>query len=149
MTKRPNRKKNPPEDKRPRLLQNPQSMENETIVWHINTIDEEGEWGWRKLDITTFWKKIFETIKNFETMKWSDIKGYQNHSVRVSDICNKARKRLVDIGQDDTDELFSLRLSNAERIWGIRDGRVLRYSGGTLNIQCILLKQITININPL
>lgn len=57
-------------------------------------------------------------------MKWSEIKSHQSHTVTVSTISNEAQKRLRDIQQDDIDELFSLRLSGTERIWGIRDGRV-------------------------
>lgn len=54
MTKKPNRKKNPPKPNRPRILQNPLRMDDETIVWHINTVDEGGEWSWRKLKTNTF-----------------------------------------------------------------------------------------------
>ena len=98
MTKKPRRSKKPPEiNKLPRRSQDPKSTDNETIVWHINTVDEGGEWGWRKLDANTLWGEIFSKIKNFETMKWSEIKGPQSHTVSVSKISNAAQKRIFAI----------------------------------------------------
>ncbi len=53
-------------------------------------------------------------------MTWAELLGgKQNHNVSVSDLCKAARQRLEEIGQDDIDELLSLRLSGKERVWGI------------------------------
>lgn len=126
MVKKPRSKLIPHIGKSPRHQKQPQSSDSETIVWHVNTIDKEGEWGWKKLEVGTFWDVIFEAIKHFETMTWSVIKGSQNHTINVADICKEAQKRLRDIQLDDIDELFSLRISGAKRIFGIRDGRVFK-----------------------
>jgi hypothetical protein len=43
----------------------------------------------------------------------------------VAKICEEAKSRLNAIRLEDTDALFSLRLSGPERIWGILDNSVL------------------------
>jgi hypothetical protein len=41
-------------------------------------------------------------------------------------IIGEAQRRLVAIAQDDIDDLFSLHLGGKPRVWGVRDGSVLR-----------------------
>jgi len=68
-------------------------------------------------------------------MSWSELKqaaggrssGTNNHSLPVDEFVKKAKKRLEELKLDDHDELFSLRLNNTLRLYGIRDGRVLRF----------------------
>ena len=64
--------------------------------WHTMTADQIHE--------------IRTKLSNFETMTWGEIFGRNNHPIQVESICNEARDRLRDIGLDDLDELFSLRL---------------------------------------
>lgn len=52
--------------------------------------------------------------------------GNNSHLVPLSDLKKEAVDRLRELQQDDIDELFSLRLSGKERIYGIPDGRVLQ-----------------------
>ena len=49
----------------------------------------------------------------------------RNHHVSVSVLSDRARKRLKDLNLEDMEELFSLRLSGKERIWGILTQGVL------------------------
>ena len=71
---------------------------------------------------------------NFESMTWSEImrasggrsKGNNSHFVKVKSLTPDAKRRLAEIGQDDVSDLFSLRLSATERIYGIRDRRALK-----------------------
>lgn len=114
--------------KAPRIIEEPISTESKTIVWHINIIDRYGNWGWNKVNKKIFWGYIFKKIESFESMTWSEIKKNKksNHSIEVSKICHDAQNRLIEIEQDDIEELFSLRIGGKKRIWGIRDGRVLK-----------------------
>ncbi len=126
--KSPKNKINPSSKKIPRTKEDPINYESKEIAWHINTIDRLGNWGWNKLNKDVFWNDIFEKIKSFESMTWSEIKKNKknNHSVKVSKICPEAQNRLGEIELDDVEELFSLRLGSKKRIWGIRNGRVLK-----------------------
>ncbi len=73
-----------------------------------------------------FWMEIFQRIRDFETMTWHEIRRTGSHAIPVSEICPDARRCLEEIGLGDTDELFSLRLTGKQRLWGIRDREILR-----------------------
>ena len=126
--KRPLWREAPSEEKAVRLKEDPLKADSQTIAWHIHSLDKDGEWGWHnKIDKKEMLEYILGKISNYETMTWSEIKRKnENHTIPVFKICKEAQKRLQTIRQDDADGLFSLRLSGKERIWGIRDRRVLR-----------------------
>jgi hypothetical protein len=73
-------------------------------------------------------------MQNFETMTWHEIlkasggrsNGNNNHEIPISDLCSDARKRLEELNLDDTDSIFSLRLAGKQRIFGIKEKRVLK-----------------------
>lgn len=112
--KKPLQEKQLSKQKRPRGGEKPRSTESETITWHIGILDQKGTWGWRKM-------------RHFESMTWASIEASKrNSSIPVSNLSPAARIRLHQIKQDDIDVLFHLGLSGKERVWGIRDGRVLR-----------------------
>ena len=72
-------------------------------------------------------RKVLERLRSFESMTWREIDGPTgSHGVGLTSLCAAAQKRLVTIKQDDAEELFSLRVEGAARVWGIRDGHVLR-----------------------
>src|SRR5680860_208464 len=88
----------------------------------------EGGWGWQNVSRATVVERILYKLAHFETMTFPDIeravKG--SHNVSYDQLCRDAQKRLEERGLEDLDQLFSLRLSGKERIWGIREGNVLR-----------------------
>lgn len=49
-----------------------------------------------------------------------------SHNIEVNQIVKDAQRRLEEIRQADVDELFSLRLSGKERIWGIVDRNIFK-----------------------
>lgn len=52
--------------------------------------------------------------------------GTNHHNLALEGFTRDAKKRLIELKLDDISELFSLRLSNTIRIYGIKDGRVLK-----------------------
>jgi hypothetical protein len=81
--------------------------------------------GWHVAD-TAVIHFIRTKLSNFETMTWSDITikaKKQNHTVAAGMLCARAQKRLKDLKLDDLDGLLSLRLSGAQRVWGLGDIR--------------------------
>src|SRR5579872_1909941 len=70
----------------------------------------------------------------FERMTWHDIivasgsdsQGTNSHPLPVRELTKRAQDRLVELGHDDVDEFFSLRLTYTLRIYGIGENRVLR-----------------------
>jgi hypothetical protein len=76
-----------------------------------------------------FWNEIFPKLKDIETKKWFELEIEQfgkngkskNHWVHIRDIIKPARNRLKELNMDDVEELFSIRLTGKQRVWGIRD----------------------------
>jgi hypothetical protein len=117
-----------------RARENPGSTECQTPAWQFHRCDEEHSlWGWAKLNSSEH-LKIIKSLHGFEKMSWTQIKqaaggrssGTNNHVLSIDRFAKNALKRLQDLKLDDIDELFSLRLNNTLRLYGIRDGRVLR-----------------------
>lgn len=86
----------------------------------------DGPFGWKNMEGIHFWTNVFPKMKNFESMKWTEILGRNSHAVRVADISKEAYRLLQEMKMEDTEELVSLRLEGRERVWGIRDDRVFQ-----------------------
>lgn len=125
--KHPKVKVEPHLQKKPRIdLQNsPEKVIKRSPVWRIGSLDFGGPWGWERMGDLSLFKAIREKLKNFETMTWSEIEGRDHHFISIKNISKEAKQRLQDINQDDLDQLFSLRLSAKERLWGIRKEEIL------------------------
>jgi hypothetical protein len=118
-----------------RAKENPVSTEHQTPAWQFHRCDEEHSlWGWSKLAEGKR-LEIIKLLHDFEKMSWNEIKkaaggrssGTNNHSLPIDGFTKEAQKRLQQLKLDDVDELFSLRLNNTLRLYGVRDGRVLRF----------------------
>jgi len=114
------------ESKTPRIRKPFDTGYNKNPVWQIGNIDLGGPFGWSKIDRGHLVDEILPKIQNFETMRWQEILGRNNHEIRISDISRTAQRRLADIKLDDIDQLVSLRLTARERIWGIKSQKTLR-----------------------
>lgn len=78
--------------------------------------------GWHQIDQATL-HDIREKLAHFESRTWNEIlvvSKDRNHTVEVSKLCVEARKRLISMKLDDVEEVVSLRLAGAERVWGLR-----------------------------
>jgi len=83
-------------------------------------------YGWRSVTRETL-LYIREKLANFESMTWSEILvngKKRNHYIKVSEITSEARRRL-EAKALALDEVVSLRLSGAERVFGYLDNGVL------------------------
>ena len=69
-------------------------------------------------------KKVIERLTGFETITWDDLRRSGSHPVSIGDLIKEARDRLQKLKIDDLDELYSLRISGRERLWGMRIGNV-------------------------
>lgn len=119
-----------------RTKENPGSTDHQTPAWQFNLCDKDHElWGWEKLKPMDFISLIRQHLHSFENMVWSQIKqaaggrssGTNSHPLAIEEFAIHAKKRLQQLNLDDIDELFSLRLTNTLRLYGIRDGRVLKF----------------------
>lgn len=106
----------------------PTSSEHEKICWSFTILDYHGNHGWKDISFGGHKEQIFEKLACLETMSWAEIKNAkkQHHPVSREKLSKQAQQRLMELKQDDIDELFSLRLSGKERVYGVRDQRVLK-----------------------
>jgi hypothetical protein len=81
-------------------------------------------YGWHEIDPAML-AYIQNKLRAFESMTLSQIflkAKKQNHGVEVYKLSLEARKRLSELGHDATvEELYTLRLTARQRIWGIRE----------------------------
>lgn len=93
--------------------------------WRIGLLELVDPFGWHEIGKVKL-EEVRSKLANFESMTWDTILGSNNHAVSLEALCTEARERLKAIRQDDIEELISLRFSGKERIWGIREGSVLK-----------------------
>ena len=112
----------------------PESTETETITWQFHRLDMEHKlWGWNKLNADDL-NEILSALKSFEGLTWAKLKeqaggkknGTNHHSIYMDDFSKEAKTRISDLHLEEYDELFSLRIKNTTRLYGIRDGRALK-----------------------
>jgi len=110
-----------------RLIENPDSIMEDSPSWAFAACDMDGTWGFCKKRLEQeFWTKIFPKLRELETMTWGDIlikAKKQNHSIELGDLNKTARDRLVEL-RIEAESLFSLRLSGNIRLYGFMVGAV-------------------------
>jgi hypothetical protein len=94
-------------------------------LWAFRIVDLGGPWCWSALSGDGL-REVLQRMKELETMTWHSITETGSHFIDVSGLGKPARDRLMEIHQDDIDQVYSLRVTGRRRIFGIRDGGVLR-----------------------
>ena len=121
--KKPKIAKEPSPDKIPVVSSDPNSFNQMNPSWRLSSIQLVDPFGWHSLDLEKI-SEIKIKLGSFEAMTWNQIfveAKKQNHSVNIDLLSKKAQKRLKEINLIDIDQLWSLRLSGKERVWGILD----------------------------
>ena len=93
-------------------------------AWRIGQMEFCDPYGWHVLT-TEQWMFVHEKLKNFETMTLNEILGRLNHPVSWDSLVKEVRDRLTERHLDDIEELLSLRVMGAGRIWGILEHNVV------------------------
>lgn len=101
-------------------------QEDERPSWVVAIMDMDGPWSWKSADQATL-HEVRAFLASLESMAWNELLHKNRaHSIARWKISRDAQRRLEDIGQDDVDDLVSLRKTGAQRIWGIKDRDVLK-----------------------
>ena len=89
--------------------------------WRLTNLQLVDPYGWHALSFAKI-QEIRAKLAEYEKKDWNEIlirEKKRNKSVLVGDLkCPKAKKWLAD-NMPDQEEIWSLRLAGAERIWGI------------------------------
>ena len=118
--KRSSHKANPKTKKTATSITPQTDKDKNNIVWNVSQIDDNGEWGWRSVSCSFFFKEIWGKMRNFESMTWAEIEGETHHMIPVSSIITSAQKRLAELGHDHEDSLASFHINGKQRLWAIR-----------------------------
>lgn len=108
---------------------NPDSIMQEHPVWRLADcdVDESGIWSFYKERLKdVFWDVIFPSLRQFESMTWSDIfiKGKKsNHGIDPNELNKCARERLIEL-RVEAEAIHSLRLGGKIRLYGYMTGAV-------------------------
>jgi len=94
-------------------------------AWRIAMLEMQDPFGWHKIDEKIL-HRIRERLKDFESMTWNQIIGQDSHLIPRTDLCTDAQRKLTQLKQDDVDEVFSLRITGKERVFGIWEAGILR-----------------------
>lgn len=113
--------------KQAKSAENPDSYLSKHPSWRFERTDIGYRW-----DISTaVFAEIIQALTNFERMTWGEINKQthdngksSNHPVRPYKLSKEAQNRFAELKLDEyADQLYSLRLKNKTRIYGIlRDG---------------------------
>lgn len=112
--------------KKPKAPSSIQKGYDQHPVWQIGIIDLDGPFGWREIETEFLISEILPKVQDFETMKWSEILGRNNHEIPISAFSREAQRRLEKLGLDDLESMVSLRFTGAKRLWGIRIVNTIR-----------------------
>ena len=96
-------------------------------AWRISRLEMCDPFGWHELDKSKL-DSIRQRLVSFESSTWKEIlvdQNHWNHTVARSSLSKLARDRLATLALDDQEYFISLRLTNAERIWGFRSDDAL------------------------
>ncbi|WP_419659698.1 hypothetical protein Dvar_00190 [Desulfosarcina variabilis str. Montpellier] len=124
--KKPKISKDPGSKKHVRATNQFANYDRMQPVWRVSSLDIGGPWCWKGISKEVVWTAIHQKIAEFEEMTWYDIKRNGSHSIPIYNLCPQAKQRLSEIQLDDIDEIFSLRLTGRQRIFGIKHNEVLK-----------------------
>ncbi len=126
-------KKQPKQRESPASVKSPKS--NVTVgsvgkpTWRFSIFDIDGPFGTGKHQLSqiNLAEVIWPKLRDFESMSWKEIVTMtKSHNVETSKLDVAARRKLESLKIDDIEELFSLRLTGKQRIWGILENSTLK-----------------------
>lgn len=119
--------------KQPKAIENPNSFLGMHPVWSFKSLDNSySKWGFPHAN--DLLNDVICKLRDNEGMTWGQIfsasggrtHGTNSHYENVSDLILEAQKRWADLHLEEYDCVFSLRLTNLHRLYGILENGVFR-----------------------
>lgn len=117
--------------KLPKIIESPEGYLKKHPIWAFQRCDlEHPKWSIKNCD--SFCMDILDKLISYEGQTWAEIisasggkknGGTNNHFENISELCREAQKRILDLHLD-IDQLFSLRLTGKQRLYGIVNSEV-------------------------
>lgn len=122
-SKQPKHNESPETTKSPKVASVPTGS---AFTWSFSIIDKDGAFGWHLCQNHDKYLEILSKKGQFEINNLSQLAYQGSHSVPVSSLAKKAQDRLSELKLDDTDNLFSFRLTGTNRIWCVQHDKIMR-----------------------
>jgi len=102
-----------------------QAAQSERLSWRLSILDTHGgHFGWKKCGLAKI-EEIHEKLCHHEKMSIKEFHTLPGtNKIPVDRLSKKARDRIEELNLDDAEELFEIRLSGKERVWGTMTGAV-------------------------
>lgn len=106
------------------------------MEWTREQVDVEGQWPWgARSCLNEDWDgELHPFLIEYSSKTWLEIydertgpahRRRQKHcSYEVTQICDDAQYRLLELGRDDVDTIFRFRVAGAKRLYGIQQEHV-------------------------
>ena len=112
--------------KKPRIETDPSANDLKTLLISFSIVERHGKYGFEKLFCKEKLWEIIDKTKEMEKLTWEQLGQNGSHNVSTENFCKEARQELRRIGLGDLEEMYSLRFSAKERIYGLKENRVLK-----------------------
>lgn len=116
----------PVASKTPRVASPPPAFKGGSLSWRFNAVDRNGEFSWGKLEDPEIYKTVIEALATKETMSEADLQQGGSHFIDVGNLSAEAKARLVELQLDDIDEVYSIRITGAQRVFCIHRATYMR-----------------------
>jgi|APSaa5957512622_1039677.scaffolds.fasta_scaffold111010_2 hypothetical protein len=128
MSKKHNKAKKPRATTKPTVDKIPRAIitttDNDCPDFRTAQMDNNELCNWNNLpflNLQDLLQKLFES----QRLTWQELRKKGSHPIDITALIADAQKRLCEIKKDDLDQLYSLRLTGKNRVWGIKEGNIL------------------------
>ena len=122
--KKPKIAERPRPERVPKFKTDPVIGGEKPLSWRFSHRDHGGPFGWQVITPEDL-HKVITRFAELEGMTWDQIKTAGSHPIECAQLCGAARDRLVEIGHDDLDEMMSLRVMGAWRVWCVHESSIM------------------------
>jgi hypothetical protein len=105
----------------------PDSAADRYMAWRLSHVDMDGDWGWGNL-ASHHVEALHVKLVDIEALTLGELMARRGtKQVSVENLPSPAQKRLQAIRRDDVDELWELRFTGTQRIWGVIQGSIFYF----------------------
>jgi hypothetical protein len=114
--------------KKPKNLLDPNNAMNLNLAWHFRklVLAEDSEWSWSNILEINMTNPVFQKLREYETMKLSEVNDKKNHRIPYEDLSKKAQNELERIKLNDIDALHSFHIVGNVRFYCIPFGNIMQ-----------------------
>ena len=95
------------------------------MSFRFGRIDHDGPWPFHGIEGTAH-KRVLQKLGHIGASTFEELSGPSgNKAIPIEHLCSDAQNRLRDLGLDDYDEVWEMRIGGKERVWGLRDASLM------------------------